>query len=217
LDGITGQVITGTYVAPERGKISVGEWANKWIAGKVSLKPSTAATYKSILKHHVKARWARVALVDVTHEDVAEWIGDLLAGGLSASRTRQVHTIFAAMLDAAVRARRLAANPARGVELPRLPAVKHRYLTHAEVAALADACGEYGTLVRVLAYGGLRFGEAAALRAENIDVHDRRRVRDRDRWASDIHDTEDSRGAGGVTPPFRRGRRRDRADRQETR
>jgi site-specific recombinase XerD len=141
LDGIASQVVTGTYVAPERGKLTVAEWADKWIAGKVSLKPSTRATYKSILKHHVKPRWERVALADVAHEDIAEWIGDLRAGGLSASRTRQVHTVFAAMLDAAVRSRRLPSNPARGVELPRLPALKHRYLTHGEVAALADECG----------------------------------------------------------------------------
>jgi len=170
LDGIAAQVVTNTYVAPERGRLTVGAWCDKWLAGKVSLKPSTRQTYTSIVTHHVKPRWEHVALGDVAHEDVAEWVGELLAGGLSASRTRQVHTVLASALDTAVRSRRLAANAARGVELPRLPAKDHRYLTHADVVKLADACGEYGTLIRFLAYSGCRFGEAAALRARHVDV-----------------------------------------------
>ena len=31
LDTIVGQVVTGTYVVPERGKVTVGEWSDKWI------------------------------------------------------------------------------------------------------------------------------------------------------------------------------------------
>jgi integrase len=42
---------------------------------------------------------------------------------------------------------------------------------------LADACGPYRVLVFVLAYCGLRWGEAAALRVRNIDlIHRRIRV-----------------------------------------
>jgi integrase len=170
LDQVNASIITGSYVAPGRGKLSVGTWAETWLAGKVKLKPSTRATYQSIVDHHVKPRWGNVALAKVAHEDVAEWVGEIFADGLSASRTRQVFTVFAQMLDAAVRSNRLTANPARGVELPALPAADHRYLTHAEVDALAEACGEYATLIRLLAYGGLRYGEAAALRAKRVDV-----------------------------------------------
>jgi integrase len=133
------------------------------------LKPSTRATYKSIIGHHIKPRWEHVRLAEVAFEDVSEWIGCLHVDGLSASRTRQIHTVFASMLAGAVRARRLPSNPARD-ELPRLPALKHRYLTHAEVDALAVAAKENATLVRVLAYAGLRFGEVAALRAGNVDI-----------------------------------------------
>src|SRR5690348_7853776 len=83
LKGVIVQKATDTYVAPERGKMTVGAWADKWIAGKVSLKPSTRATYASIIGHHIKPRWEHVALVDLAHEDVAEWIGALAAVGLS--------------------------------------------------------------------------------------------------------------------------------------
>ena len=52
---------------------------------------------------------------------------------------------------------------------------ERRFLTHQQVDALADACPErYGLLVRFLAYTGLRFGEAAALRVHRIDFLRRR-------------------------------------------
>ncbi len=51
---------------------------------------------------------------------------------------------------------------------------ERRFLTHAEVAALADACAPYGAAVQVLAYCGLRFGELAALRVHRIDLVRRR-------------------------------------------
>jgi hypothetical protein len=46
----------------------------------------------------------------------------------------------------------------------RLPATDRRYLTHGQVADLADAAGRYRLLVLVLAYCALRWGEAVALR-----------------------------------------------------
>jgi integrase len=74
------------------------------------------------------------------------------------------------MLDAAVRDRRITSNPAAGVDLPRLPKSERQYLTHAKLADLASACGDYELFVLVLGYCGLRFGEAAALRVKRADT-----------------------------------------------
>ncbi|WP_281251435.1 hypothetical protein [Micromonospora avicenniae] len=38
------------------------------------------------------------------------------------------------------------------------------------MAGLAEACGRYGWLVRFLAYTGLRWGEASALRVSRLDL-----------------------------------------------
>ena len=48
------------------------------------------------------------------------------------------------------------------------------FLDHDQVAALADACGSYGLLVRFLTYTGLRWGEASALRVGRLDLLRRR-------------------------------------------
>ena len=48
------------------------------------------------------------------------------------------------------------------------------FLTHQQVDQLAQACAPYDTLVRVLAYTGIRWGEAAALRVGRVDLERRR-------------------------------------------
>jgi integrase len=44
------------------------------------------------------------------------------------------------------------------------------FLSAAQVRVLAGATGEYRTLINVLAYGGLRWGEAAAIRRRRCDL-----------------------------------------------
>jgi integrase len=86
-----------------------------------------------------------------------------MAGGLSPSSVQRAHGLLSQMLDLAVRDRRLPANPAKGVRLPRKVTRPRRFLTAAQVEALVAECEPYRLVVRLLAYTGLRWGEMAAL------------------------------------------------------
>lgn len=174
IDGVTASVVRGDYVDPDRGRLTVGAWAAAWFAGRVHLKEKTLAGYESLLRTRILPAWAKVPLVSVANADVVAWVAGMRACGLSASRTRQSYHLFSSMLDAAVRDRRLATNPAAGVDLPRMPKSERRYLDHGQVAELAAACGDYELLCLVLAYCGLRYGEAAALRVKRVDLMRRR-------------------------------------------
>lgn len=77
-------------------------------------------------------------------------------------------------MDDAVRDRKLVANPARGVKLPKRPPQHNIYLSAEQLHALADESGRYGGLVLLLGVGGLRWGECAALRVADIDFLRRR-------------------------------------------
>ena len=59
-----------------------------------------------------------------------------------------------------------------GVKLPRIvPGSERVFLTHAQVASLAAAVpAHYAALVRALAYTGMRWGEATALRVRDVDL-----------------------------------------------
>ena len=69
-----------------------------------------------------------------------------------------------------MKAGRLAVNPCRGIEnLPRKTARRHVYLSADDVDRLADAAGEHRALVLTLAYTGIRWGEAVALRVRDVE------------------------------------------------
>ena len=169
LAGVEVSKVRGEWTDPRLARITVADWSMQWLDGLAHLKPSTRATYETLLRVHVLPTWGQVPLAEIAHEDVAAWVARLTASGLSASTVRQTYRVLSLMLNLAVRARRLSRNPAAGIPLPR-PRVKDKqFLTHAQVHALADAAGEYRLLVLVLAYCGLRFGEAGALRVRSVD------------------------------------------------
>ena len=174
LDSVTTAVTTGTYVDPRASRVTVGEWAPRWLATKVNLKQTTRVTYEILLNKHILPTWADARLSSVTHEGVAAWVAGLGAHGLSASTVRQTHRVFSLLLGLAVRDGRLARNPATGVPLPRARRADQTYLTHGQVDALAAAAGEYRLAVLFLAYTGVRFGEMAALRVRHLDLMRRR-------------------------------------------
>ena len=76
--------------------------------------------------------------------------------------------------SAALEDNRIARNPCDGVKLPKRKHADRGYLSQPQVAALADAVERNGTVVKFLAYTGLRWGEMAALRVQDFDMLRRR-------------------------------------------
>ncbi|MBI5536687.1 MAG: site-specific integrase [Deltaproteobacteria bacterium] len=170
--------VTGTWTDPALSAVTFGEMAERWISTKAVRAPKTVAGYRSLLDTIVLPQWKNRPLREVRFEDLQVWIAGLSVDGsvrfegkgLSASRVRQAHQLVGAVLRFAVKAKHLPANPAEGVELPSIPETEQRYLTHEQLHRIAVAAGRHRTLVLVLGYCGLRFGEAAALKVSNVDV-----------------------------------------------
>lgn len=169
----------GSYVDPSAGRVTVGEWAGRWLESKSDLKATTRRTYAGLIRMHILPTWGGVPISAVSHSVVVEWVAGLAArGSLSASTVRQTHRVLSLALASvsAVRDGRLARNPAEDVSLPRLRSAERVYLTHGQVAALAEAAGEYRLAINFLAYTGVRYGEMAALRVRRMDLAPRRAV-----------------------------------------
>ncbi|MEE6288635.1 site-specific integrase [Georgenia sp. MJ173] len=173
LDEVTTSRLTGTYVDPGRSRITVDAMSGAWLQNP-KWSETTKARNRSILDKHVLPRWGTTKLVDVQHEDVQAWVNELSSTSLAGGTVRKISGVLSGILALAVRSKRLAVNPARDVDLPEQDLGDRNYLTAAEVEALADASDEYGDLVLVLAYCGLRIGEAAALRVRHVDMLRRR-------------------------------------------
>jgi integrase len=164
--------ITGAYVDPNRSKVTVGTWADEWLESKLDLAPKTRDRYAGIIREHIRPRWGALQLSEVTHGEVQRWLSRLQ---VAPATVKKVHRVLSMILAYAVKDGRLAVNPAAGVSLPRVRQAEKRYLTHEQVAELAEAVGPgYRLVVQFLAYTGLRWGEMAALRVHRIDFLRRR-------------------------------------------
>lgn len=168
----------GEYVAPSLGRVTVGELGVAWLARKEGhLKPSGYRSYESAWRVHVEPRWRATKVADIRYTNVQAWVAELSkAKKLSASRVITIYSVLAGILDDAVRDRMLAANPARGVALPRRSRPRNVYLTADQLRCLAIESGRYGSLVLLLGTVGLRWGEAAALRISDVNFLKRRIV-----------------------------------------
>lgn len=164
---------SGTYVSPSDARATIAVLADAWLTGHAAtVKPSTLHSDESALRIHVLPKWGSRAVGSIRHSEVTAWIAEL-AATKSATTVRRSHGILAAVLQNAVRDRRIPSSPARDVKLPRKKKKSRAYLTHQQVEALAVE-SKYPDMVRFLALTGLRWGEATGLRVKHLDFARRR-------------------------------------------
>lgn len=161
--------LRGEYVSPAIGRTTVGELGPAWLGRQRGhMKPSGYRTYGSAWRTHVAPRWASVRIADIRFSEVQAWVSELSALR-SATTVQRAHSVLSRILDDCVRDKTLAANPALKVKLPKRPPQRHVYLTPDQLELLAEESGRYRPLVLLLGIGGLRWGEAAALRPCDVD------------------------------------------------
>lgn len=172
----------GEFVDATAARALIGPLGAEWLARQTHLKPSAYRPVESAWRNHVLPRWGQVAVADVRKTAVQQWVSEMTQGDTTATPPRKpkgatlvirAYGVLAAVLDDAVSDRRTMSNPARGISLPRKVKKPHVYLSHEQVHTLA-AASKYPTLVLVLAYCGLRWGEATGLRVKHLDMLRRR-------------------------------------------
>jgi integrase len=168
------KLATGTYVAPKAGVTTVAAVYTSWSASQGHIAAKTAATRKSAWGSRVEPGWGDVAVVDVKTSAVRAWVAKMVTDGVGVPGIENAFGVLRQVLGAAVEDSRIPRNPCDGVKLPKRKHADRGYLTHARVAALADAVDRNPEVVRLLAYTGLRWGEMAALRVQDFDMLRRR-------------------------------------------
>ncbi len=191
VDAATTGLTSGNYVDPRAGLVTVGALHAGWSSSRARTKQTTEAKVASSWKAHVAGRWSAVPVADVQTSAVRAWVATMAAGGSQAATIETALGVLRMVLDTAVENRQLARNPCAGVLGPRRKHSDRGYLTHLQVAALAESISvrsyvlrggrtvevahdDFGTVVRFLAYTGLRWGEMAALKVGSFDMLRRR-------------------------------------------
>ncbi|OYC97240.1 tyrosine-type recombinase/integrase [Microbacterium sp. Yaish 1] len=183
LASVTIAKAVGDYIDPALSRVKVEQLADRWLAGKrpPALKPSAYKPLEISWRLHVQPRWGDREIRSIVPSEVQEWVTQLSQplgerSGKSATVVLRALGVLAGILDMAIDDGRMKKNPARGLRnLPKKLKRKagRSYLTIDQVHQLA-AEARYPTLVLVLAYTGLRWGEATALRVRHLNTVRRR-------------------------------------------
>ena len=169
---------TNSYVDPEGGKRLVGDLYEQWLKEKWPFwKETTRVNATEAWRLYCEERWADRRIGTITRAEVQAWISDIIASAGASSVSRPYQTMLG-ICRMAVRDRLILDNPCENVELPKPPRRKSRrvYLPISRLLAFADECArgkhlgaERRALVLTLGFCGLRWGEAAALKAHDLD------------------------------------------------
>jgi integrase len=158
---------------PDRsaGSLTLETWSKEWLGFSVHLKPKTQVGYESLLRARILPAFGGLPIDGIDGLAIRRWVAEMHAAGLSSSRVKQSHQVLRQILSAAVDCGLLDHNPSQGVKLPRDAPSEMACLTADEVERLTAVLpAPYRPLIHVLAYGGLRWGEAAALRRRRCDL-----------------------------------------------
>ncbi len=167
--------VTGSYVDPKRGRLSLESYWPTFLEASPHLRPSTLALYESLWRTHVGPRLGLRALSTITRLDVDAFVARMSADGVGQATTNASYRLLRRVLSTAEAAGFIARNPARGVKAPTPPRAEMRFLTAEEIERIAhEVPDRYRALVLLLGFAGLRIGEATGLRLPNVELLRRR-------------------------------------------
>ena len=189
------EINDGTYFEP--AKMTLARWLDIWTTDYMSDKKFlTQKHYKAQVAEHIKPALGAVKLSQLTPAQIQGFYNDLLKSGrtvpkrdekgkiikkdgkavteqvpLSAKSVRNIHGVLTKALSVAVTVGYLKANPADRTTLPKMQQREIHPLTDEQVKdflRVADG-DEYGTMLKVILFTGLREAEATGLTWDCID------------------------------------------------
>lgn len=168
LDEVTAAVVTGQYVDPKAGRVTFAAFVADWSPRQI-WELTTRASFDQTM---ARVPFSALPVKAIRASHLQQWVKSMSDDGLAAStiHTRVVHV--RQVLRAAVKDRFIPTDPSEDLVLPRRRKVEHAMMlpTPPEVAAIIGECSDYfRPFVELCAFAGLRRGEAAAVKVEDID------------------------------------------------
>ncbi|MEV0080458.1 tyrosine-type recombinase/integrase [Nocardia neocaledoniensis] len=160
------QILQGDWIDPERSKVHVDQYVERWIDQRPGLRPKTLDLYRWLLRAHIKSTaLGGTELGKLTTPMVRQWRSERLEAGTSEITTAKAYRLVRAALNTAVDEDRIIPrNPCRVKGAGDEDSPERPVLSVAQVFALAGAVPErYRVLILLTAFLSLRWGEAAAL------------------------------------------------------
>jgi len=166
------RVNKGTYTHDDG--VTVAAWLEQWLELKQrnGLRPTTVRAYRHHIDDYLVPQLGRLRLRDLRPGHVDQLLATVDDGTRSATTVRRIHATLRSALSTAVRRRLITYNAARDIDLPKTERPQVQPWEPAELGRFLDSIGTHrlGALFELVAYTGLRRGEALGLRWADIDL-----------------------------------------------
>jgi integrase len=157
----------GDWRDPRLSRTTVEDWHRRWRAARV-VEPETDRGDKAG-HERILDEWAGEILTGVGRLEVQAWIKRMESAQIGKAAIRRTYNLFRAMINSALDEGLIVADPTRNITLPAMPKKLPRFFTHEQAAAiLAEMREPHRTFADLMLWCGLRWGEAAGLRACDV-------------------------------------------------
>ncbi len=173
----------GDWIDPTLRTSPFSQWATEWL-DHLRVRPNTYRQYEVSLRVHDLPVFGKRPVGSITRAEVRRFIASLLDAGAAPGTAANARKVLRLVLNEALEANALKANPCDRVRVPRGRREEMVFLTPEQINVLAHEIAnpprpkrhpartypQYGLLVRFAAFSGLRPGEIAALRVGRVNV-----------------------------------------------
>lgn len=158
-----------------------GSWRDQWLAARV-VEPGTMHGDRGRVRRYLTPEWGGQRLNRITRVQVQAWVNRLAAepssreddATISAATVDRIYRLFSASMKAAHAAGLIATNPCQHIDLPTVAPGHERFLTRGEFDMIRYFLNEpYRAMVDLLLWSGMRYGEAAGLHWQRVDLVNR--------------------------------------------
>ena len=161
-------IARGEWRDPRMARLRWEEWRDQFMAARV-VEPETARSDRGVLTKHLNPQWTGWRLGAITRIEVQGWVKRMQSAGEGSHAIRRSYNLLATMMGAAADEGLIAESPCRRIDLPATPTKLPEWFTHDQVEAIAAALPvQHAAATRLMAWCGLRWGEAAGLRIGQV-------------------------------------------------
>jgi integrase len=168
LDNIVTAQVTGNYVDPRHGKVTFTSFYREWSTRQVWV----PGTRRAMDLSANSVTFGDLGFADLRPSHIEAWVKSMQDKPLEPSTIRTRFTNVRGVIRAAVRDRMLSHDVTVNVKLPRQRKAAAAMVipSPTEVGSLLrEADPRFMAFIALCAFGGLRLGEAAALKVSDVD------------------------------------------------
>ncbi len=164
--------VRGAWTDPALARTMFATVAEEWMASRTGITERTRINLDGRLRNYILPVFGTTEIGRIRAADVRRFVAGLDEQGLAPSTIKPIYNLLARILTTAEMDGLIQRSPCSGIDLPRRDrsSTEMAFLDAVQVLALAAAVDpRYEALILTAAYTGLRAGELAALRVEDIN------------------------------------------------